>query len=209
MKTHAATVGLALALAGALAAQQPPAQPQAPGAPGGQGGMMARRSTGRPGGMLPFMGRGMGMGMGVYAPDRLVNRRDLLGLAPDQVARLEALAQDAKQARDKAQADAKPHWDQLAELWKQASPDVAQVKLHAQAAMQAMEAAHLAQLVAAAQAKAVLTPEQRGRVAGWADAIRVRMHRGAGMNGVVRPRMPGGRMRMMQRPAPQQGPGRS
>ena len=40
--------------------------------------------------------------------------------------------------------------------------------------MQAMQSAHLAQLTAAAQAKAVLTPEQRGRVAGWGDALRLR-----------------------------------
>lgn len=205
MKTRAATLGLALALAGTLAAQQPPAQPQPQGAqPGAQAGTMAPRGAR---GMAPFMGMGMGMGMGMYAPDRLVNRRDVLGLTPDQVSRLEALAQDVKQARDKAQADAKPHWDQLAELWKQATPDVAQVKQHAQAAMQAMEAAHLAQLTAAAQAKAVLTPEQRGRVAGWADAARMRANRGMRMNPAAQRGMPG-RMRMMRPRARPQGPGR-
>jgi Spy/CpxP family protein refolding chaperone len=206
MKTRIATLGLVLALAGTLAAQQPPAQqPQAQGAPPGQGRMMGPRGAMRgPGGAFPFTRRGMGMGMGMYAPDRLVNRREVLGLTPDQVSRLDALAQDAKQARDQAQAASKPHWDQLAELWKQPTPDVAQIKTHAQAAMQAMEAARLAQLTDAAQAKAVLTPEQRGRVEGWADAARLRMNRGMRMNGGTRPGMPG---RMRGRMSPR-APGR-
>ena len=207
MKTRVAIMGLALTLAGTLAAQQQPAQtPSAPGtspSPGGgsRGAMAAMRG---PRGMFPFMGAGMGMAL--YAPDRLVNRRDVLGLTPDQVSRLDALAQNAKQVRDKAQADAKPHWDQLTQLWKQATPDVAQIKQEAQAAMQAMEAAHLAQLTAAAQAKAVLTPEQRGRVAGWGDALRLRMDRGVRMRGGMGAGMPG-RMRMRWQGAPR-GPGR-
>jgi hypothetical protein len=110
-----------------------------------------------------------------------------LGLTPEQVSRLEALAQETKQATDKAQAEAKTQWDQLAELWKQATPDVGQVRTRAQAALQAMQGARVAQLAAAAQAKAVLTAEQRGRVAGWADAARLRRDR-------VGPMGPGGRM---------------
>jgi Spy/CpxP family protein refolding chaperone len=197
MKRRAITLGLALALAGPLAAQQPPVPPPPQGGPpADQVGAGPRARA-----MFPFMGQGMVMG--IYAPDRLVNRRDVLQLTPDQVSRLDALAQDAKQAREKAQADAKPHWDQLADLWKQPSPDVAQIKSHAQAAMQAMEAAHLAQLTAAAQAKAVLTPEQRGRVAGWADGARMRMNRG------MRMRAGGMRMRAgMRRRGPPGGPGR-
>ena len=209
MKTGAITLGLALALVGPLAAQQPPAPPQAPST---QAGPQAR-TTGPfsgmrgPRGMFPFVGRGLGLGVGLYAPDRLVNRRDVLGLTPDQVSRLDALAQDAKQARDKAQAEAKPHWDQVAELWKQPAPDVAQIQQHAQAAMQAMQAAHLAQMAAAAQAKAVLTPEQRGRVAGWADATRALFNRRMRMNREARPGMPG-LMRRMRGPAGAPGAGR-
>jgi Spy/CpxP family protein refolding chaperone len=203
MKAHAITFGLALALVGTLAAQQPAAQaPQQGAPPAGQRGMGPRGAMAGQRGMFPFMGQAMGMGM--YAPDRLVNRRDVLGLTPDQVSRLDALAQDVKQARDKAQADAKPHWDQLAELWKQPTPDVAQIKAHAQAAMQAMEAAHLAQLTAAAQAKAVLTPEQRGRVAGWADAARQRMNRGMRMHRGMSQEMRG----WMRGRMPPRGPGR-
>ena len=209
MKTEAAVLGLALALAGSLAAQQPSAQPpQAQGAQPAQAGTAAPwRGMRGPRGMSPFMGRGLGLGVGLYAPDRLMNRRDVLALTPDQVSRLDALAQEAKQARDKAQADAKPQWDQLVDLWKQPTPDIAQIKQHAQAAMQAMEAAHLAQLTAAAQAKAVLTPEQRGRVAGWADAMRMRFNGRMRRNRGTGPGMPG-RMRMMRRPAGPPGPGR-
>lgn len=188
MKLTTGMLPMALALvAGPLVAQQPPqppAQPQPPAA------------------MQPRMGdmTGMGMEMAVYAPQRLVDRREVLVLTPDQVSRLEGLAQEAKQAGDKATADAKTHWDQLAELWKQATPDVNQVRTHAQAAMQAMQGARLAQLVAAAQAKAVLTAEQRGRVAGWADVGRMRM--GERMDRMGRmDRMPmRGPMRMRRRP---------
>lgn len=185
MKTNTGRLALALTLAAApLAAQQPP-QPtppqQAPGA-------VAPR-------MGPMMGLGGGMGMG-YAPGRLVDRREALALTPEQVSRLEALAQQAKLARDKADSLAKPHRDALADLWKQDTPDVNQIRSHAQAAMQAMESAHLAQLVAEAQAKAVLTPEQRGRVAGWNDGARMRMRQFMNRPG----RMGGmGRMRAMPR----------
>lgn len=180
------TMPLALALlAGPVAAQQPLPPAQTP-----QQG---------PGRMGPGMGAMMGPGlpMGVYAPQHLVDRREALGLTPEQVSRLEALAQETKQTSDKASAEAKTHWDQLAELWKQATPDVNQVRTHAQAAMQAMQGARVAHLVAAAQAKVVLTPEQRGRVAGWADAGRMRMQQRMDrtdrrpMRGPMRMRRPG------------------
>lgn len=177
--TRTWTVPLALALlAGPMAAQQaPPAapQPQRPMAVGP--------------GML-----GPGLRVGGFAPQNLVNRREALGLTPEQVSRLEALAQEAKQATEKAQADAKTQWDQLAELWKQPTPDVNQVRTRAQAAMQAMQGARVAHLVAAAQAKAVLTAEQRGRVEGWADAGRMRLMRGFDRPGRM------GRMPMRMRP---------
>jgi len=194
MKLTTGRLAFALALAAApLAAQQPP-QPQPPQQP--MGGM--RQDMGA---MMGMRG-GMLMGMG-YAPQRLVDRREALGLTPDQVSRLETLAQQAKQARDKADSLAKGHQDALADLWKQDAPDVNQIRTHAQAQMQAMESAHLAQLVAAAQAKAVLTPEQRGRVAGWNDAARMRMrqfmNRPGGRGGMGRMPMRG-QMRMRRGP---------
>jgi Spy/CpxP family protein refolding chaperone len=184
------TVPLALALvAGPVMAQQPqPAQPRQ--APGAGAGLRAQGAM------------GPGLRVGGYAPQNLVNRREALALTPEQVARLETLAQDAKQAGEKAQAEAQTHWDQLAELWKQPAPDVNQVRAHAQAAMQAMQGARLTHLVTAAQAKAVLTPEQRGRVAGWADAGRARMQRRMDRPGRVAPGMRPMRMRRMGPPAP-------
>jgi Spy/CpxP family protein refolding chaperone len=200
-KTLAWSVALVL-MAGPLAAQQqqqqpppPPPPPQPPAALGpgmgmrGMGGMM-----GMPGmmGMMGMPGPGRQFqGVGAYAPRLLIAWRQSLGLSAEQVSRLEALAQEARQASDKALAEARTHWDQLAEIWKQPTPDVSQVRTHAQAAMQAMQAARLAHLVAAAQAKAVLTPEQRGRVSGWAEARRMGMRqRWFGRSG------PGRRFRM-------------
>lgn len=184
------TMLLALAsLAGPVAAQQtqqPPAQQPQPGRMGMRAGM--------PGLMGP------GPQVGLYAPQHLVDRREALGLTPEQVSRLEALAQETKQASDRAQAEAKTHWDQLAELWKQPTPDVSQVRTQAQAAEQATQGVRVTHLVAAAQAKAVLTAEQRGRVAGWADAGRMRMgQRGQMGQGGRRGRMPM-RGRGMMRP---------
>jgi Spy/CpxP family protein refolding chaperone len=170
------TLPLALALlAGPVVAQQtqPPAQQPQPERMG-----MRLRAPG----MV-----GPGLHMGVYAPEHLVNRREALALTPEQVSRLEALAQEAKQATDKAEAEAKTHHEQLAELWKQPTPDVNQVRTHAQAAMQAMQGARVAHLVAASQAKGVLTPEQRGRVAGWADARGMRMQQRMDRPGPARP----------------------
>jgi Spy/CpxP family protein refolding chaperone len=178
-KTLALSVALVL-MAGPLAAQQQQQQPPPPQPPAALGpGMGMRRMGGmmRMPGMMGMMGmQGPGREfreVGSYAPRLLIAWRQSLGLSAEQVSRLEALAQEARQAADKATAEARMHWDQLAEIWKQPTPDVNQVRSHAQAAMQAMQAARLAHLVAAAQAKAVLTPEQRGRVGGWADARRM------------------------------------
>jgi Spy/CpxP family protein refolding chaperone len=174
-------------LAGPVMAQQeqpPPQQPQP-----------ARMRMGP-------LALGPGLVVGMYAPQHLVNRREALALTPEQVARLEALAQEAKQADDKAQAEAKTHWDQLAEVWKQPTPDVNQVRTHAQAAMQAMQGARLSHLVTAAQAKAVLTAEQRGRVAGWADGGRMRMQQRMNRPGRPAPMMRPMRMRRGIPPEP-------
>jgi hypothetical protein len=60
--------------------------------------------------------------------------------------------------------------DALAQAMQAAAPDTGAVKLHFQGAHAAMGKAHWTMLSAAAQAKAVLTDEQRGRVNGWVDA---------------------------------------
>lgn len=174
-KILALSVALAL-MAGPLVAQQQPPPPQPAPAQGPRMGMRGMRDIMGMPGMMGMQGPGREFrAAGFYAPRLLIARRQVLGLSAEQVSRLEALAQEARQAADKATAEARTHWDQLAEIWKQPAPDANQVRSHAQAAMQAMQAARLAHLVAAAQAKTVLTPEQRGRLEGWADARRMAM----------------------------------
>lgn len=160
----------ALALAAPLAAQQP-----------------AKPDTGM---MRHMMGQGMGQGMMpqmmqmqemmgpmmrgmAFAPNHLLMRKDALGLSVQQVARLTAIRDGAKTAHDAAHADAKTHMDALAQAMQVAAPDTSVVKLHFHAAHAAMGKAHWVMLAAAAQAKAVLTAEQRGRVNGWVDAMQM------------------------------------
>jgi Spy/CpxP family protein refolding chaperone len=115
--------------------------------------------------MAPMM-RGM-----AYAPNHLLERKDSLGLTAQQVTRLTALRDAAKTAHDAAHADAKAHMDALAQAFQAAAPDTNAVRQHFQAAHAAMGKAHWTMLAAAAQAKAVLTDEQRARVGRWASAM--------------------------------------
>ena len=126
---------------------------------------------------------GMGAAGGVFAPQMLINRRERLALTDDQVKQLETLSAEVKQAGDKADADAKPHQEKLAELWKADQPDATALQAEMRAMMQARQAAALTATAAAAKAKGLLTAEQRGRVEGWADARRAqgrRFERGMG-----------------------------
>jgi Spy/CpxP family protein refolding chaperone len=114
-----------------------------------------------------------------FAPDHLLMRKDDLHLSAQQVARLTAIRDAAKTAHEAAQAEAKAHMGALGQAMQANAPDTSSVRVHFQAAHAAMGQAHLTMLTAAAQAKAVLTDEQRGRVNGWADAMeRDRMHMG-------------------------------
>ncbi len=199
---HAA-IAAAVLTGGALMAQQPTPQPRQPGPPGGPppaGGEAQPRREGPPGAPGGPMGRrgppGLpGMRMAIYSPTVLLERREALALTPDQVTKLSTLENDVRAAREKAQTDGKPHRDELAKLWEQSVPDVTQIRTHAQAMMQVEQTAQLAALLSTAQAKAVLTPEQRGRVQGWADA-----------RGPEGPDGGPGSMFRRQRPGPQ-GPG--
>jgi hypothetical protein len=131
----------------------------------------------------------------MYAPPHLLERGELLGLSEDQVSRLEALKSELHEAHQAAQSSAQTHHEQMMALWAADAPDVGQLRSHAEAAMEAQHAAHLALLSAAAQAKALLTPEQRGRVAGWLDArhmmMKQRMQRMM-QGGMMQGRMQGG-----------------
>jgi hypothetical protein len=121
----------------------------------------------------------------VYAPPHLLERKDALELSDEQVSRLEALAAEFKEGHHQAVADAEAHHKQAMEIWMTDSPDIDQLRAHAEAAMQAQQTAHMVLLVAAAQGKALLDAEQRGHVAGWLEAQQHMMHqRMQGMQGM-------------------------
>jgi Spy/CpxP family protein refolding chaperone len=135
-----------------------------------------------------------GFRMMIFSPTALLERRSALNLTPDQVTRLSTLETDVKSVRDKAETDSKPHREELEKLWQQGAPDVTQIRTHMQALMQAEQTARLTAATSTASAKAVLTPEQRGRVQGWADARMAERERG--MRGM-----------MFRRGGPGRGPG--
>jgi Spy/CpxP family protein refolding chaperone len=163
-------IAAALALAAAPLAAQEPAHPAHPAQGQEREKMMDH--------MMPMMREMMGPMMRVMAftPDNLLERRDVLALTPQQVTRLTALRDAAKTAHDAAQADAKTHHDALAQAMAAPAPDTTAVRQHFLAAHAAMGNAHWAMLRASAQAKAVLTEAQRGRVEGWADAMEKHDH---------------------------------
>jgi hypothetical protein len=111
-----------------------------------------------------------------YAPDHLLARKDSLKLTTQQITRLTALRDAAKSAHDAAAADARAHMGAMAQAWNAASPDTAAAKVHFQAAHTAMGNGHWVMLAAAAQAKAVLTDDQRARVERWAGATMMEHH---------------------------------
>ena len=106
-----------------------------------------------------------------FTPDHLLARKDSLNLTPQQVTRLTALRDASKSAHDAAAAEAKAHMDAVGQALNVAAPDTGTVKMHFQAAHTAMGKAMWAMLAAAAQARAVLTDEQRARVDRWASTM--------------------------------------
>jgi Spy/CpxP family protein refolding chaperone len=173
-------IGIWLAVAGltgasALVAQQPP-PPANPDGP-----RPLRQRVHQPAGAPGFM---------MYSPEHLVNRREVLNLTADQVSRLETLAQEERQARAQADSTARQHEDAMPALWEAPQPDVRAIETHIRGAGEARQAGLLAAARAAARAKAVLTPEQQGRVAGWRDGARAMMRRGDGLRRPSRPGRP-------------------
>ena len=167
---------MALTTAAPLSAQQtPPTQP-----PRGSMRMGQQMQPRMQGPMRQGMGMRMGMrdhaGLGIYAPQVLLNRRTQLNLTDDQAKQLEALSTELQQARAKADTALKAHHEKMLELWKADRPDVNAIQNEARAGMQLRDNMEIAQLGAAAKAKGLLTAEQRGFIQGWQDA-----HRGRGM----------------------------
>jgi hypothetical protein len=146
------------------------------------------------GGMMQgMMGQGMGMGaghgmgpmmqIGVFQPEHLLARKDVLALSVEQVKRLSELQAAATKAHDEAHAAAEAHHEPLVQMITGPRPDAQEIRKHFEAAHAAMGRAHWVRIDAAIQAKGVLTDVQRARVQGWADAAgagaRHGMHGGA------------------------------
>jgi Spy/CpxP family protein refolding chaperone len=129
---------------------------------------------------------GMGRAEGMFAPQILLSRRERLALTAEQSTQIEALGAEVKQARDKAEADAKPRQDKLAELWKADQPDATAIQAEMRGLMETRHAAALTAAAAAARAKGLLTDEQRGRVEGWADGRRMGARRGPRAGAMMR-----------------------
>jgi len=120
--------------------------------------------------MMQHMGPGM-MKLMLYTPQHLLARKDALALTSDQVARLTALRDGSNGARDAASAEAQTHMKELEAVVDAPKADTAALKVHFQAAHNAMGKAHWAMLASAVQAKGVLTDPQRVKVQAWADSM--------------------------------------
>jgi Spy/CpxP family protein refolding chaperone len=146
MRTVSVVAAATALLALPVAAQQP-------------GGMMGR------GGMAEMMGMDSMMAPMIRsmatAPERLLLRKGALRLTSDQVTRLTALRDAARPARDSAMQQAMMHLNEMSDVMHTAAPDTAAVRHHFEAALRFMGQAHLTMLDAAAQARAVLTDDQR------------------------------------------------
>ncbi len=186
---HALTLAALVVVPATLVAQGPPQGPP----------MTARRNAPmqmqqQPGPRGPQAFRGMEFGVGAFAPRALLNRRERLALTDEQAKQLEALATEMQQARDKAQTERTAHREKMRALWTAEKIDVAALQGEARTGMQAAQAVELQAITDIAKAKALLTPEQRGRVEGWADA-----HRWGMRNAGRRPMMGGGQAGMGMR----------
>ena len=155
-------------IAAPLAAQQPAHPGMGPGM--GHGGMDEMA------GMMREMMAPM-MGVIAYTPGHLLESKDSLKLTPDQVTKLTAIQTSAKAAHDAGAAEFKTHMGAVSQAFKTAAPDTTAVRPHFEAAHAGMGKAHWAMVVAAAQARAVLTDAQRQKVDAWVTAMQQRMPR--------------------------------
>jgi LTXXQ motif family protein len=167
------SIVMALLVAAPLAAQQPdsvkPAMPMHRQREMGMDPMMGHMMAG----MMEMMGPMMSAM--AFEPEHLLARKDALELTPQQVTRLTALRDAAKTAHDAAHAGMQTHMAALAQTMKANAPDTTALKQHFQEAHAAMGRAHWVMLSAAAQARALLTDAQRGRVDGWTDMMQMHM----------------------------------
>ncbi len=119
-------------------------------------------------GMQGGMGEMMGMMMGgaaPFAPAKLLDRRDQLGLSDDQVAQLTELDQATTATADQAHQPAHAAMQTLRAELAQPAPDTAKVHAYLNAHDTAMGNVMWIRIKAALAAKALLTDAQRERVA--------------------------------------------
>ncbi len=187
MKTAIATItaGLLL-LAGAAWAQMEPHKhsgttPQQSTTAGSDAGATQdspqhpmQGMRGMMGGMMRHM---MGQMMGAGAQDdmpfiqRLLQQRAQLGLSAEQVQQVQALANEARKARIRHEAEARITEIDLETLMQADPVDLTQVKAAVQRLESQRAEMRLAQLNAIAKAKALLTPEQRQHVSMQTAAV--------------------------------------
>ena len=127
--------------------------------------------------MMPMMRELMGPMIRImaYEPGHLLARKDSLRLTNDQITRLTAIRDAAKAAHDAAAGGAKTHMNAVSQAFQAAAPDTNALRAHFNETHAGMGKAHWAMLLAAAQAKPVLTEAQRQRVEAWANAMEQRM----------------------------------
>lgn len=168
MRTIALALAIGLLGAGSLEAQghqhgQGPARGQQPGMMGGMGAM---DGMGMMGPMAEFAS---------FQPGRILEHRAHLELTDEQVAALTDLRERTDKAAEDAHAPAHAAMEGLEQELAAETPDLERVRQLFVAHQTAMGNVHLTRLEAALQARALLTPEQRGMIKGMG------MHGGTGM----------------------------
>lgn len=135
-----------------------------------------RRPLGPPRAVGPRLALGTGAGFGqmgryglAFSPRVLLQRRDALDLSDEQVTQLEALAAEARSAREGLAATIREHADALRDAWRAETTDVAAIESHTRAIVDAQGQAALAAVTATARARELLSAEQRSRMEGFVE----------------------------------------
>ena len=128
------------------------------------------------------MGVGLGQGQ-CCAPRGLLLQRSFLGLTDDQVAQLEALNTELTEAQHMAMGRVRSQQQELKGLWAADQPDAGAIRQGTQQLLQAQQDAQLAAVDAVVRSRGILTPEQKGKIQGFAQGQRMGMRQGAGMRG--------------------------
>ena len=145
---------------------QGPARGQQQGMMGGMGTMNGMGMMGMMGPMVDFAS---------FAPGQILEHREHLELTDEQVTALTALRESSDRAVGDAHAPAHAAMQNLQQELEAEAPDLERVRQLFTAHQTAMGNVQLIRLEAAIEARALLTPEQRGMIKGMG------MHGGSGM----------------------------